>query len=859
MEQTLRAQHDQARGEGSVRALATLWLDVVRDAIATAPREHAAILKQDVAYALRALRRAPVFAASAVLTLAVGMSAMTGMLAILNAVMFRPLPVDRPEQIISISNGTGGGFRLSYPDLQDYRARTNVLADAIGYAPQIASLSAEGRSERIMALMVTDNYFAMLGVKPSAGRLIQPNEGRGPGDAPVVVLDHQYWQSRFGGDPSIVGKSVRIGSRSFTVIGVAESTFRSTESLIRMSAYVPAWMNEAFSDSPSSSAQSIFEDRGARWFTVLARLKPGISLAQARADLDVTAAALARDYPATHKDVTLRVVPETHTRPTPELGTFLRVASTAMAGLAVVVLLITSANVANLLMARAASRGREVALRAALGARRGRLVRQFLTEGVTLALLGVLVALPVVALAMRGLQEIFAGVSAVITISPDFSVDRRVVAIALLTSMAAGVMAGLAPALLAGRSDLGAALKSGGRGAAGASGGRIRSALVIAQVALSLTLLVSGGLFLRSLLHAREVDLGFKPDGLFIASVSPGILGYDAAQRVAFYERVVRQVAALPGIDHAAWTSLPPMAIITRGATVAPADRPLDPNWQPPSAFEFDISPGYFSTAGVPLLEGRVFNDRDDASNTPAVIVNETLAREFWPTQSPLGRRLTVDRTAREIVGVVRNGKYLNVGESPQPAVFKPLAQAAPALATLVVRTSRSPVDLASAIPQTIRLVDPDVAVYDVRPMATHLDNGSGFFVFRLGAFVTSLFGGMGMLLASIGLYGMIAYHVGQRTQEIGLRMALGARAADIIRGVLAQGGRFAMVGIAIGVVLAAVLARLLKGLLLGVSPFDPLTYGAVAGLLVAICLVASFVPARRATSVDPLMALRAE
>ncbi|HKE85006.1 MAG TPA: ABC transporter permease [Vicinamibacterales bacterium] len=859
LEQTLRAQHRDARRQGSLRAIVTLWLDIARDVVTTALREHVAILKQDVGYALRALRRAPVFAASAVLTLAIGMSAMTGMIAVLNAVMFRPLPVDRPEQIISISNRTGEGFRVSFLDLQDYRARTKVLADAVGYAPRIAALTADGRSERIMALMVTDNYFAMLGVRPAAGRLIQPNEGRAAGDAPVLVLDYQYWRTRFAGDPSVVGRTVRIGAQPFTVIGVTEPVFRGTESLMRMSAYVPAWMNEAFSDTPASSAPSIFVDRAVRPFTVLARLKPGVSLAQARADLDVAAAALARAYPLTHKDLALRVVPETHTRPTPVLGSFLRTASTALAGLAVVVLMITSANVANLLMARAASRGREVALRAALGARRGRIMRQFLTEGVTLALLGGLVALPVVVVAMRGLQEIFTGVSAIIDISPDFSIDGGVVAIAFLMSIGAGVVAGLAPALLAGRSDPGGSLKTGGRGAAGGSGSLTRSGLVVAQVALSLTLLVSGGLFVRSLHHARAVDLGFNPDGLFVASVSPGIHGYDTAQRLAFYERIATSVAALPGIDHVGWTSLLPMSVITQNASVVPDVRPADPDWQPPSAFRFDVSPMYFTAVGVPILEGRTFSERDDANGTPVVIVNETLARLFWPNQSPLGRHLTAYGTAREVVGVVGNGKYLNVGESPQPAIFNPLAQTAPSLATVIVRTSRSPVELASTIRQTITRVDPGVTLFDVRSMTTHLDNGSGFFPIRLGAFMTTLFGGLGMLLASIGLYGMIAYHVSQRTQEIGLRMALGARAADIIRGVLAQGGRFAIVGIAIGLVLAAVIARLLKGLLLGVSPFDPLTYGAVAGLLVAICLLASFVPARRATSVDPLIALRAE
>jgi putative ABC transport system permease protein len=366
MEQTLRDQHLEARREGSVIALARLWLDVARDVFTTAPREHLVILKQDVGYALRALRRAPIFAVSAVLTLAIGMSAITGMAAVLNAFMFRPLAVDQPEELISISNQSRLSHYVSYKDLQDYRAETSVLSDVIGYVPRVATLSVSGGSERITLELVTDNYFSMLGVQPAAGRLIQPNEGRAPGDAPVVVLSYDYWQSRFGGDPSIVGRSVRLGRHPFTVIGVSARSFRGTESLLRVSAFVPFWMVDTFMDWVEG--QSEFEDRSVRSLTVLGRLQPGVSLEQARAALNVRAKLLARDYPQIHNDISLRVIPETHARPNPSLGGFLRIAATVLAGLAGMLVLITSANVANLLMARAATRSREVALRAALGA-----------------------------------------------------------------------------------------------------------------------------------------------------------------------------------------------------------------------------------------------------------------------------------------------------------------------------------------------------------------------------------------------------------------------------------------------------------------------------------------------------------
>ena len=648
-----------------------------------------------------------------------------------------------------------------------------------------------------------------------------------------------------------------MNGRPLTVIGVASRTFRGTESLVRVAAYVPAWMADAFVDTPA--AVSLFDDRSARRFTVLGRLRPGVSLEEARAALDVRAASLAREYPSTHKNVALRVIPETHARPTAELGGFLRSALTALTALAVVVVLITSANVTNLLMARAASRRREVALRAALGARSGRLMRQFMTEAVTLGLLGGVVAIPIVLFAMRQLRQLMTGVSAVASIDPDFTVDLRVLAATLATALAAGVVAGLAPGFAACRANIGDSLKSGARGASDGSGSGFRSTLVVAQVALSLALLVSGGLFVRSLDRARNFDLGFEPDGVFLASAAPGIQGYDAARRLTFYNSVRDRIAGQPGVDAVGWISFPPLGITGDIDEVSPAVRPSDPDWRAPVAARVDVSPEYFSAARVQLVAGRPFDVGDDEAGKPVVIVNETLAREFWPTQNPIGQSLTAEGTTLEVVGVARNGKYHSIVEAPRAAIFRPLAQTAPGTATVVIRTSRQPSDMAPLVRRTMQQVESDVAVYDVRPMEEHLDNGSAFFPFRMAAFITSLFGGMGILLASIGLYGMIAYHVGQRTQEIGVRMALGARAADITRDVIARGGRFALIGIVVGIVLSTGLAQLLRGFLFRREPVDPAIHAAVAGLLVVICLVASFVPARRATNIDPLIALRSD
>jgi predicted permease len=539
-----------------------------------------------------------------------------------------------------------------------------------------------------------------------------------------------------------------------------------------------------------------------------------------------------------------------------------------MMGLSLVLLLITSASVTNLLMARAGSRRRELAVRAALGARLGRVVRQLLTEAVVLALMAAVAAVPIVVTVTNAFRELIASASAVTNLDPDFRVDLRVLAVTFAIAVCAGLVAGAAPAAAACRADLTGSLKNGNgamRGArqrwrlAASSPGYMRTTLVVVQVALALALLVSGGLFMRSLERARNVDLGFDPNDLILASTTPGIAGLDRPRRLAFYHAVRDRVAALPGVETAGWISFPPLGIIGEVATVSPDERRQDVDWRPPPVALADVSGEYFATARMPVIEGRVFDDRDGAAAKPVVIVNDTLARQFWPNRSPIGRRLAIRDATLEVVGVVRTGKYQMVWESPRGAVFRPLAQAVPSRATLTVRFSREAPDLGLGVQRIVRDVNPDVAVYDVRSMIEHLDSGSAFLPFRMGALISSVFGGLGLLLASIALYGMVAYHVGQQAREFGIRMALGARRSDIIGDVLARAGRLALLGVAVGVALASGLSHMLRALLVGVSPFDPATHASVAGLLVGICLLASFVPAWRAAIRDPLVALRSE
>ena len=576
--------------------------------------------------------------------------------------------------------------------------------------------------------------------------------------------------------------------------------------------------------------------------------------------MEVKAATLAREYPVSNGGVSVVVLLETHSRPIPPIGPFFRVAATVFAGLAALLLLITSANVTNLLMARAVSREREVVLRAAFGAGRSRLVRQLLTESVLLAVLAGVVAVPVAARALDVMTEGMAATTSLGTIRADLSLDSRVLVVAFLLMAVAGVVSGLAPAIVATRTDLTAAVKAGGRGAAGEPRAFIRNALVVVQVALSLMLLVSGGLFLRSLDRARQIELGFEPDGLVLASAIPAENGYDRAQRLDLYSRARDRIRALPGVEQAAWIQWAPLATVSEGGPVWIDGQPPRTGEQAFSAMWASVDADYFATTRISLVDGRSFDGRDIDTGKQVAIVNQTVARHFWPNQSAIGRSLVVRGQRVEIVGVARDGKYLFIWESPRGMVYRPMAQEPTDRATLLVRSDRGRSGLMADLQGVFREVDPVVRIFDIRTMGEHLvREGGGFLAFELGAMFTGIFGIAGVLLAGIGLYGMIAGGVAQRTQEFGVRIALGAKRRSILRDVLGRAVRLASIGIAGGALLAAFAARGLRTLLLDVSPFDPVTYLVVSLLLVGVCLLAAFIPARRATRVDPIVALRAE
>src|SRR5262245_2844548 len=865
MEQVFRAQREGARRDGSIRALVRLWFETVSDLLTTAPQQHAAILRQDVAYTLRTLRRTPGFTGAAVLALAIGISASASIFTIINAFLFRPLPVERPNELVSIA--TLGDHHIemphgiSYRDLQDYAGLTDVFSGLIGYQPRGLWLDAGTGAERIIAEAITDNGFSLLGVRPAAGRVFTEADAR----TPVVVLSHDYWQTRFGGDATVVGRSLRLNGQPFTVIGVANQRFAGLQSLIRVSAFLPL---STVQTQDEAVGLDWYENRDRHQLLVIGRLRPDVGIERAKAALATKVGVLAGQYPSTSKGTPLLVVPERFARPLPQNGPMFHVAAAVLSLLAALLLCITSANIANLLLARASSRGREIGLRSALGARRGRIVRQLLTESVVLALLGSAAAVLLATVAAAAMERGLASLAFDVPLRVDFGIDWRVVTATIAVALTAGVISGLAPALYTWRADVNALLRTGGRGE-GSERGAIRRLLVVAQIAVWIVLLVVGGLFAKTLERARNIDLGFQADHVLTARVDLSLSEYDENRRRAYYRDVMDRVALVSGVRNVAWISGLPFGYEQGAATVAAGDVIPSAHEDQPESFSVSVTPEYFAVSRLPIVAGRPFDDRDTAEAPPVVIINETLAERLWPAQNAVGRRITFTadlsetdsfaNTHAEVVGIAKTGKYVLLWEAPRAMLFQPLAQATPSAATLEVLTASAPRGFASQVRAAMRSVDPTVPIYRMQSMSDYLEQVQALLLFRIGVLLTGIFGSCGLMLASIGLYGVVAYDVSRRTREIGVRMALGAPRADILHDVVAGAARLAVPGALLGVAITAAVAWPLRMLFLGVSPFDPMTYGVTALVLVSISLLAAILPARRAAGANPLDALRAD
>ena len=815
---------------------------------------------QDIRFALRVLAKSPGYALVVVLTLGLGIGANTTIFTVVDRMLLRPLPVKDPGELVvpASMDPTQSFLRgLSYADYKDFRDQTrDSFQDMAGYFLEFVGMSADNRPERMTVGFVTPNYFSMLGIQPALGRLILPSEGEKPGADPVIVLGNSYWRRRFNADPNVVGKAVQINGQPFTVVGVVPQEFLGTYTLIEMDGYLPVNMLGVASDGASNLSA-----RQRRNMHALARLKPGVSIKQAESTLQVVASRLDQQYPDTNSKTTMHLLPERMARPEEEGGSDIAFVSGIFLGLVGLVLLLACVNVANILLVRGTMRQKELAIRAALGAGRERLVRQLLTEIVILALLGGVAGMAIGAFAARLIEEIPLAIQ--LPIRLDFTLDWRVILYSIGVSLAAALLAGLLPALRTVRADLQGTLREGGRGnTGGREHHRMRNVLVGMQVALSVMLLVSAALFSESFVRSHALDLGFEPRGVMNAVLDVDFRGYDEAQGRAFYRQLLRKVRTLPGVESATLAFSIPMGYSGAGASVDLPGQADDAKAAQHFAQYNSVEPGYFQLMRIPLLKGRALAETDTAQSTRVAVINDTMANLLWPGQDPIGMQFRMKNRGGailEVVGVVKTGKYRGIVEDPTPFFYLPLEQDYRSMRALQVRSSLPPETIGPMIVKAIRDLDANLPVYDVQSMDESLAGANGFFLFKLGAYIASALGLLGLALAVVGVYGVVSYAASQRTHEIGVRMALGAAQADILRMVLSSGLGVVLAGVGVGIAAALGFTRLLGSLLVGVKPYDPGTYAAVVLLLSTVGLLACYLPARRAMQVDPMVALRYE
>ena len=816
---------------------------------------------QDIRYALRQLGKDPGLTAVVVLTLALGIGVNTGIFSVLNGWLFRPLPVPSPEQITVLAAPRADGSKLSFLDFADVRRQADVFSGVFAYATGIAGLSTNGIPSEFAYSTVSGNYFSTLGVKPLLGRFFLPDEGEKPGDQVQVVLGYAYWRKTFGEDRGVVGRKVQVNGKPATVIGVAPEEFHGTFFAFAMDGYLPlSFLTQ------SDSSNDFWSNRGHRELFVLGRLKPGISRHYAQASVDVIARRLATEYPATDDKFAVRVIPEWMSRPAPFVSSFVPIIAALFLALAGMVLILACINVANILLARATARQHEMGIRAALGAGRTRLIRQVLTESLLLALLGGAagVVLGKGAIAASGffLHSIVT-TSSNLGYSMDCSFDWRVFAYTLGAAVLTGVIAGLWPAFRAGRTDILTTLHEGARGtSSGLEKHRVRSVLIVVQVACSLMLLVVAGLFVRSLGHAERTYLGFDPDHVLNVMLDPRQIGYSEARSIDLYRELVEHVRAMPGVQSASVAFSVPMSFPGHSDPLYLEGQAVVPNQQPPKVSSNSIDPGYLRTMRVPLMRGRDFRDSDNEKALPVAIVNQAMANHFWPNQDPIGKRFSLKGAAGpfiEVVGVAHDGQYFFLSPDSYPYFYVPFAQNPSAFAALQLRSLIPPEQLIQNVQQEINKLAPDLPAIDMHTMDQTVHGLAGMFIFRLAAALAGIMGILGLVLAVVGVYGVVSFSVTRRTQEIGIRIALGAERSDIIKLVSRQGLRLVIAGVVTGLIVALLLTRAMGKLLMGVSAADPATYAVVAILLSAVTLLACYIPARRATAVDPMVALRYE
>lgn len=803
--------------------------------------------RQDLRYAIRMLVKNPAFAIVAITTLALGIGANSAIFSVVNSVLLEPLPYKNPNELVMVwEDASKAGYPRDTPTAANYIDWRNQNQTFVGMAvidDQSFNLTGTGDPEKIEGRRVSANLFSLLGVKPQLGRTFTPEEDR-PGTDGVVLLSYLLWQRRFSGDPNIIGKSLRLNDVSRTVVGVMPANFQFPTREDEL------WVPIAFTSEEAAN-------RNRHYLEVLGRLKPGISAQQAQADMTTVATRLQQQYPDSNTDVGVAVTPLRE-----QLVGDIKPMLMILLGAVGLVLLIACANVANLLLARAAVRQKEIAVRIALGASRMRLVRQFLTESVLLSMVAGVLGL---ILSVVGLYLLKSFIPPDISQTSTVSIDVRVLGFTLLVSVLTGLIFGLAPALQAANFNLNETLKEGGRDPS--SSGRtnhVRSLLVVAEVAISLILLIGAGLLINSFLRLRNTDPGFRSDHLLTMKVVLPEPKYgERAQRDAFYSAVLNKVESLAGVKSAALTTNLPLYRQGNSISISFQDRPAPPPGQEVIITTRIVSPGYFETMGIQLIQGRPFTDQDNDKSQRAVIVSEGMARRYWPDQDVLGKRISPGNPQRledwfQIVGVVNDVHQFQLDTQPKPQMYLTYRQAGFFdLRDLVVKTEVEPTSLAATVRQAVWEIDRDQPVSNISTMEGIV--AESIARQRFSMLLLGIFAAVAMVLAAVGIYGVMSYSVAQRRNEIGIRMALGAQKMDVLKLTVGSGLKLVVIGLALGLAGALLLTRLMSTLLFGISATDPLTFLSISAILIAVALLASYIPARRATKVDPLTALRYE
>jgi predicted permease len=807
----------------------------------------------DLKYAVRRLVRSPGFTLVAVLSLALGIGANTAMFSVVNAVLIRHLPVRAPQEMVEVYTSESDGYpyaTFSHPDYMDLREDNDAFAGIVGTRTFIARMDRGDEPEILFGEAVSWDYFSVLGVRMALGRSFVSEEDETPETHPVAILGYRMWADKFGADPAVVGKDVRLGGRAFTIVGVAPEAFTGSIPVMVTGLYVPLMMTGAV--MPDASDQ--FEQRGSRSMFVKARLNPGVSVEQANAELEAFAAGLAERFPDTNEKRVMTALRSGDVALHPIVDKALVPVAALLLGVVGLVLLIACANLASFLLARAEDRRKEIAIRLALGAGRGALVRQLLVETVLLATLGGLAGI-VLADWTLGLLMSFRP-PLPIPVSFDISLDRTVLLFTAGVSVLAGLTFGLAPALQATNPDVAPTLKDEGTGGGRPRRFNLRSGLVVTQVAFSFVLLIGAGLFVRSLQKAQAIDPGFYTGPAALVWPMPQLSGYGTGDEARLImDEYGRRLLADPGVTGVAMADRLPLGagIQTRGYVIpgSPSETP-DGTWAVDNA---TVSPSYFDVMDVPILQGRPFEEADREGD-PVVIVSEAFVHRFYPGEDVVGRSIETRGGDRlQIVGVARDAKVRTLGEAPRPYVYQAMRTADFFGTQLVVRGRGTSADVLATAQSVLRDLDPDMVVMEAKTMNEHL--AIMLFAPRMGALLLAVFGGLALVLSAIGIYGVVSYAVAKRTRELGIRMSLGASARDVVVMAVSGGMRLVLVGGGVGVLLAAAVTWSLKGFLFGIQPTDLVTFALIPVLLTGVALLAAFVPARRASAVNPVTALR--